>query len=389
MSNRRSKHEGTHCVRADGRHVYKLRWDGKRHEFYGRTKAEAREKMREGIRRLEAQKPVRDASITLAEWLALWKEEPLDGRSTGRGPLKETTKENYRAMARLYIEDDAIGATRLDQLKKSHVESWVARMRGAKHKESTIRTAYHVLRLALEAAVDDELLAANPAAKVARPVGSGDEARHLSPDELRRFLTAVKDYRYHAALELIAATGMRRGEALALKWSDVDLVDGIVHVRGTLARVDGELVVTDTKTRKSKRDYPLAPGVVDILARHKDEQEAEAKKLKGIRIVRFGQEHDAYEKTGYVFTTETGQPVDGRTVLRTMHAAAKKAKLDGVCIHTLRHSWASAMVNGGEPLTAVQDLLGHSDIRTTQRYLHGDAEVTKTTATKMAEMIGI
>jgi integrase len=389
MNNRRSNHEGTYTLRADGRHVYKLRWDGKRHEFYGRTKTEARTKMREGIRRLEEAKPAKDSTATLAEWLAWWKEEPLDGRSSKRGPLKESTKENYRDMARLYIENDAIGATRLDKLKKTHVEAWVARMRVAKHKESTTRTAYHVLRLALESAVDDELLATNPAAKVARPTPSDEEARHLSPDELRLFLTVVKSYRYHAALELIAATGMRRGEALALKWSDLDLVEGIVHVRGTLARIDGGLAVTTTKTKKSNRDYPLAPSVVDILARHKDEQEREAKALRGVQIMRFGKALDAYENTGYVFTTETGQPVDGRTVLRTMHAAAKKAKLDGVCIHTLRHSWASAMVNSGEPLTAVQDLLGHSDIRTTQRYLHGDAEVTKATATKMADMIGI
>jgi len=386
---RRSNHEGTYCQRADGRHVYKVCWDGKRHEFYGRTKTEARARMREGVRRLEESKPAKDSTATLAQWLAWWQTGPLDGRSTRRGPLKESTKENYRHMVRLYITDDALGSTRLDKLKKSHVEAWVARMRTAKLKESTIRTAYHVLRLALEAAVDDELLATNPAAKVARPAGSDDEARHLSPDELRRFLAAVKSYRYHAALELITATGMRRGEALALKWSDVDLVDGVVHVRGTLARIGGELTVTPTKTKKSNRDYPLAPAIVDVLARHKDEQEKEAKALRGLQIVRFGITHDAYQKTGYCFTTETGQPVDGRAVLRTMHAAAKKAKLDGVCIHTLRHSWASAMVNSGEPLTAVQTLLGHADIRTTQRYLHGDDAVTKATATKMADLVGL
>ena len=387
---RRSNHEGTPRKRKDGRWQYRVVWDGKEHYFYGRTKREALDAFSKGKRRLEESKPAKDSTITLAAWLAWWTKGPLDGRSTNRGPLKESTKENYRDMARLYLETDEIGGMRLDKLKKTHVEAWVARMRSAKLKESTIRTAYHVLRLALEAAVDDELLAVNPAAKVSRPPACTEEARHLSPDELRRFMAVVKSYRYHAALELIAATGMRRGEALALKWSDVDLVDGIVRVRGTLARVDGELVVTTTKTKKSNRDYPLAPGVVDILARHKDEQEAEAKALKGVVVELFGGKiKTVYEKTGHVFTTETGQPVDGRAVLRTMHAAAKKAKLDGVCIHTLRHSWASAMVNGGEPLTAVQSLLGHSDIRTTQRYLHDDADVTKTTATKMAGLIGL
>lgn len=376
---RRSNGEGTYCKRSDGRHVYKLRWNGERHEFYGKTKAEARAKMREAVKRLEAGMPATDARTTLGAWLREWQDNGLKSRG-----LKAVTEENYRRLIRCHvigdeersIEPDAIARVTFDKLKPSHLTAWLVRLESKGLGDATRRQLYHVMRLALDAAVDDELLAKNPAERVRRPVVDRKEARHLAPADVARVLEAASGLRYHAALTLIAYTGMRRGEALALKWDAVDLVEGKLEIRGTLARVAGELVVTSPKTKKSRRTIALDSRLVDLLAQHKDAQEAEAERAANL-----------WAGSGYVFTTEFGRPVDPRDFFRSMQTAAKRAKVAGVGIHTLRHSMASAAMANGANIKDVSEILGHSSVSITgDVYLHVTADSKRATLAQVADL---
>lgn len=362
---RRGKHEGTYCKKADGRHCFKLRYDGERHEFYGRTKAEARAKMREAVNRLEAGMPAVDAKVALRDWLEEWRGTQLAARG-----LKPSTRNAYATLCKLHIEADPVGKVTLDKLKPSHIDALIVRLNDKELAKSSVRQVYHVLRLALADAVRDDLLARNPAERVKRPQTDEKEARYLSPAEVRQVLDAARSSRYYAVLALIAATGLRRGEALALKWSDVDLVDGVLRVRGTLARVDGKLTVTKPKTKKSRRELEIPASVVDLLARHKDAQEGDAERACNL-----------WENSGFVFTTEFGKPVDPRNVFRVMQAAAKKAKIKGVGLHTLRHSWATALMDEGENIKVVSALLGHSSVAIT-----GDVYVHATDGGRRAAM---
>jgi integrase len=149
-------------------------------------------------------------------------------------------------------------------------------------------------------------------------------------------------------------TGLRRGEALALRWTDVDLEHKTLRVRGTLARIDGDLVVTDPKTAKSRRFVPISAPTERILRDIRTAQ-AQQRLLAG----------PAWQATGYVFTTELGEPCDPRNALRALYVAAAKAGLAGVGLHTLRHTAASVMLTEGVPLKVVSDLLGHSSIAIT------------------------
>ncbi len=160
--------------------------------------------------------------------------------------------------------------------------------------------------------------------------------------------------RYSAILRLIATTGLRKGEALALTWDSVDLDTGRLVVRGTLARVQGNLTVTPPKTAMSRRMLPLAPAEIAMLRDHRAAQDAER--------VTAGPE---WVETGFVFTTETGRPFDPRNVLHAITKAAGKAGLAGVNVHTLRHSAATAWLEAGVNIKAVSTLLGHADIRMT------------------------
>ena len=146
---------------------------------------------------------------------------------------------------------------------------------------STVRQTYTVLRSVLETAVRDDLLAGNPAATVKRPGVPRTEAHYLSIAEVASLLEAVKDSRYAPLLRLLVATGLRRGEALALRWSDVALTNGLLRLRGT--RANGHVVISEPKTERSRRDVPLSPATVALLGGSR-----QAKRSSGSRRPRSG-----------------------------------------------------------------------------------------------------
>jgi integrase len=222
--------------------------------------------------------------------------------------------------------------------------------------DSTIRQTYTVLRAALDGAVRDGLIARNPAALVSRPGVARREAAHLDASGVAAVLQAAQPSRYYPAMVLIAATGLRKGEALALSWdtNTVNLDEGWLKVRKTLGRVGQELVLSEPKTERSRRTVPISPAVVAMLRKHRTEQKAER--------LRAGNQ---WLETGLVFTTEFGRPVDPRNFLRVIEDAARAAGMQGVGVHTLRHSAAVGWLEAGVHIKAVADMLGHSSIAIT------------------------
>jgi len=147
--------------------------------------------------------------------------------------------------------------------------------------------------------VRDELLASNPAARVKRPDVSRTEAHYLSIAEVASLLEAVKDSRYAPLLRLLVATGLRRGEALALRWSDVDLTNGLLRV--------------EPKAKRSRRDVPLSPATAALLRSVKASQAVEPLKAASIWV-----------ETGLVFTTERGTAVDPRNAQSPLNERQSK-----------------------------------------------------------------
>jgi len=125
-------------------------------------------------------------------------------------------------------------------------------------------------------------------------------------------------------------------------------------VVSTLARIDGKLSASAPKTARSRRIVPLHPGIVAILKHHKVTQNEER--------LRVG---DQWQGSGLVFCTELGGPVEPRNLLRVIETAAERAGVDGIGVHTLRHSAAVAWLESGTHIKAVADLLGHSSIAVT------------------------
>jgi integrase len=358
-----------------------------RASFYGPTAKAVRKKMKDAQDRLDDGAPVKDASSTVGDWLVHWR-----ATSLAASDRKETTRALYAALCRKHLEPTPFGAIPLDKLKPSDVEALVLVMR-AKTKpgtednaepvralsDSTIRQTYTVLRAGLDGAVRDGLLARNPAALIKRPGVERRDARHLDADGVAAVLKAAVASRYHAALVLIASTGLRKGEALALRWDRVDLDAGTLKVAATIARVNHALTITEPKTARSRRTVPLSPGVVAMLRKHRTEQKAER--------LRAG---DQWTDTGLVFTPELGGAVDPRNLLRVIEAAAKAAGVSGVGVHTLRHSAAVDWLEAGVHIKAVADLLGHSSISITgDVYGHTSDDTARAAVDGLAGRLGL
>ena len=359
----------------------------KRHTVYGRTRRDVADKMNAARTRLENGVAIRDSRRTVADWLVHWRATTL-----AASDRKASTRELYSNLSRRHLETGSFGEIRLDRLKPSDIEALVLNLR-AKTKpakapcddperalsDATIRQIYTVLRAGLDGAVRDGLLAKNPAAAVKRPGVARKEARHIDTVDVTKLLLCAEGLRYRNVLVLIANTGLRRGEALALHWSDVDLEARTLAVRGTLGRVDGELTITEPKTDRSRRSVPLSAPLVAMLQAHRAEQNAECLAAR-----------DQWKHNDMVFATELGSPVDPRNVLRTIQIAAQKAGIADVGVHTLRHSAAAAWLDGQVHIKAVADLLGHSSIAVTGDIYGHTSDITARHAVDaLADQLGV
>jgi integrase len=333
----------------------------RRTTLYGKTQKEARAKRDEALRRAREGLAPTDAKISVRDYTTRWVSVGLKA-----GSQKDSTKALYATLARVHILPSALGSLGLGQVKPSDVQGFILALRGGGKAESTVRQIYTVLRAVFESALADGLVARNVVAGVKRPSVTRRETHSLTPSEVADLLEQTDKTSYGLMIRLMAYTGLRRGEAVALRWEDVDLDSKTVNVRGTINRVAGVgLVTTLPKTMQSRRTVYLADQLVGALRRHKIAQSAERRRLGPL-----------WEERGLVFTTSGGsggrvsggKPVDPRNVLRAVKEGARAAGLNeeaAVNVHTLRHSAASAMLVGGVPLLTVSRMLGHSSVSIT------------------------
>ncbi|KQP55882.1 site-specific integrase [Agreia sp. Leaf283] len=306
-------------------------------------------------------------------WLGEWTQTylPLSNRA-------ESTKIMHEGYARTWIIP-TIGNVQLGNLNANDVNKMLLAMKAAGKADSTRRNAYTTLRKALDDAVTNCLLAANPAHRIRQPGVTRPEARFLTTAEVRRLLDVSESFRYDVVLRVILGTGLRRGEALALRWTDIDLENGTAKLHGSLTRRGRALVVSGVKTKSSRRTIALSPSMVALLNRQVATQARE--RLRAANL---------WHDKGFVFTTATGGPVEPQNVLRTVREAAERAGLTGVTVHTLRHTYATAALMNGVAIKVVSQNLGHASIQiTADTYGQLTDEAARAGAAAVAEALGL
>jgi integrase len=176
----------------------------------------------------------------------------------------------------------------------------------------------------------------------------------LTVEEVRTFLQASRDDRLHALYVVLALLGLRRSEALGLRWDDVDLEQGLLMVRHGLQRIDGRLQLLPPKTRRSRRTVPLPTFLLEALVAHRERQDRERRDLA-----------TDWPDLGFVFTTPVGTPVHPRNCTRVVQKALKAAGVRTVRLHDFRHGCVSVLLAAGVPPRTTMEIAGHTTVEMT------------------------
>lgn len=348
---KRANGEGTITRRKDGRWQAALyRTDGSRKFYYGATRDDVNDKL---VRAQNARKdglPLPDERVTLGEYLDYW----LDSAKR-LGAIRRGTWENYESYVRLHLKP-GIGRLPLAKLTPGQVQHFMATKLEAGASANLVRYCRVVLRAALGQAAKEGLIVRNIATLTTPPKSARTTAgKPLTPDEARRLLEGLKGDRLRVLHTLMLMLGLRQGEALGLRWSDLDLDGGMCHVRVELTRADGKFQLEELKTDRSRRDLPLNPGVVAVLEDHKSDQDKECS-AAGTAWA---------DEWGLVFTTKDGHPIHSSTATHGFQRALARLGIEKRRHYDLRHSTASLLINQGAELRDVMEQLGHSQIALT------------------------
>jgi len=327
-----------------------LGWiDGRRRRkyVYAKTETEVIKKRDDLKRQLQLGVNLAATPRTVAEWLAEWLRDVKahDG-------IKPSTLERYRRAVNFHLAPQ-LGRIKLDKLTPRDVQRMVTALK-AKLAPATVVKIHAVLRVALADAERLDLVPRNVAKAVKLPSVGRVERRALTPDEARKLLLELSANRLEALFVLALTTGLRRGELLGLRWSDIDLENRVLFVRQTVQRAEGELQVVRPKTHRSARAVPLAQIACDALVRHQARQQEEK--------VNAG---ELWRESGLCFGNTLGGLMEPRNVNRRFEIARKAVGLDWLRLHDLRHAYATFLIHRGQELRTVMDLLGHSTIRLT------------------------
>ncbi|MBU6428865.1 MAG: site-specific integrase [Cyanobacteria bacterium REEB65] len=358
MGTRRGNHEGTKpYLRADGRWECKIMVgyspDGKRirKTVLGKTKAAVVEKSNEAKVKVATRQilPTTEKSRTLvSEYLMQWLETVV---KPGRAPK---TYYSYHGVCKNYLLP-TLGGLRLDRVSAMNIQATMAGLKAKELSPQTMRGAFAVLQSALSQAVRWDLIQFNPCSKAERPRVPKKSRPHWNAEEVRKFLAAARDDRFGPLYVVALATGMRFGEILGLRWENVDMNGGIIHIAQQLCEVGGDRIEGPPK-KDSIRSVFLPPAAIAALKMQKEKLEAEE----------LGASH-------WVFPDTKGGPVrQSNLTRRSFYPIIKRAGIKKITFHGMRHTFATLAIGEAQiDIKTVQELLGHADASLTLRiYSH-------------------
>ena len=292
--------------------------------------------------------------MTLEDFLAYW-------IKIHSQTLKPKTAEGYVGVIHRYI-NPRIGKMQLSQIRPSHIQSLYTELiekggsNGSALSARTVSYSAAVLKKAFNYALDVEgIISLNPATKVPLPKGTPKQNEPFSPNQIRTLLEDLSKHRLYALFRLAIYSGARKGELLALQWSDLDFESMKMTISKNRIYINGENVVQNsTKGGEGRRTITIDPETIEILKSHRKSQFEERLKAGNL-----------WEETGYLFVTEFGRPIDYGTPTQLFAKRRKSLGLPDQRFHDLRHFHATQLLRAGTPLHVVAQRLGHRDAMVT------------------------
>ncbi|TYO94534.1 tyrosine-type recombinase/integrase [Desulfallas thermosapovorans] len=332
---------------------------------YKGRKAEAEEYMARLIADFSRGNYVELNRTTLGDWLKTWLQEYKKQR------LRPTTYENYNTMIDHHIIPN-IGKMTLQELKTDHLQKLYNKKTAEGKSPATVHRIHQVIHGALEQAVKNQLVIRNVSKSAVLPSIKKPETRALTLNEQNAFIAALKGDRLSAAFIVLLGTGLRRGELLGLCWKDVDIDGGILKVReGVTYTKESGLTRQAPKTESGYRIIPLSGAVIAALKEHRKNMLSEGNHCPEMPV----------------FCTKKGTQILPRNFNRKFNILCKKAGIDGVSPHSLRHTFATRLLEEGESLKVVQELLGHARLAiTADIYSHVSTELKRSAISKLDKL---
>ncbi|ODA40378.1 tyrosine-type recombinase/integrase [Desulfosporosinus sp. BG] len=338
-----------------------------RRSFYGNGWNEVRDKMK--LAKAELDKGVdlqKQANITFGEWITTW----MDNYK--KLELELSTWENYNRSIKNLIMPN-LGTIPLKSLKTDDIQKFYNLLINDKKAAATVRRNHQIIRSCLEKAKNTHLLSWNPCEGVTLPKLNEKEAKALTVNEMNKFIETLNSPKigpkWRSAFLLALGTGLRQGEILALKWENINLRNYSVTIKEAISRTNAEgLIFKAPKTKKSKRTLPIPKEAAIALRLWRIVQRKE-KLVAGAE----------YQDQGLVFTTIKGTIIYPRNFTRRFYSIRTQAGISKeINLHALRHTYATRLLENGENLKTVQELMGHADISTTgNTYAHVMPEIKR------------
>lgn len=304
---------------------------------------------------------------TVAQWLDHWLTH-IAARK-----VRVSTWEGYESKVRTRIVP-LIGHHRLDRLQPEHVEAMFARMEADGLSPASVLQCHRILSRAIKVAMQRGKVARNVCTLVDAPSLTRAEVVPFTADEARRVLAAAVDGRNAARWSVALALGLRQGEALGLRWSDLHLDTGVLTIRRALQRQRGKgLVFVDPKSRAGHRALSLPLPLVDALRAHRTVQLEERMRAGAL-----------WDDGDLIFAQVNGRPIDPGTDWNAWKALLGRAGVRDARLHDARHTAATLLLMQGVPARVAMQILGHSQISLTLgTYSHVMPEMAEDAAARM------
>lgn len=368
---KRANGQGTIYLRADGRWTGAVSLPrGRRKQVYGKSPEDVRRQVAAIRRSLENGEVAAATGVTVGQFLDQWLAQVV------RPNVRSWTYAGYEVHVRLHLKP-TVGKIVLDKLSPMDVQHLLNRKLSEGMKPKSVRYIRGTLRTALNQAIRWGLINRNSAALVDGPRVPQYEIQPFTPEEARTFLLSLRGDRLEALYSVALTMGLRQGEALGLRWQDVDLDLGYIRISRQLQRIDGKYELAEPKTARSRRTLAMPPTIVRSLHEHRRRQ--------------LNEQHQAGDRwidNGLVFTTALGKPLDGTGISKRFHQYLDRAGLAQRRFHDLRHSCATLLMVQGVSPRVVMEVLGHSQISLTMNtYSHVIPELKRQAADRMEDLL--
>ena len=375
MAKRRANGEGSIRKRKDGR------WEGRytagvdaatgkviTRNVLGKTQAEIKEKLKKAIKETEHIDISHSDDYTVATWLRLWYETYAEPN------IRVSTAGYYSNFIENHIIPN-IGETALSKLTSLQIQKMYNKLKASGRlprynnmtdlslSSKTVRGIHTMLHQALEQAVKERLIPTNPSNACKISPKEKTEMKVIPPEKVGAYLKEAENHGVLPMFCLELTSGLRRGELLALLWSDLDTANNTVSVSKQVNGRDGELVVTTPKTQNSIRTVAIPKQVVELLIK----------------------EHKKHPESPYMFPSPvTGNMYHPDAVSRIHKKLLCRAGIEHVRFHDLRHTFATLALQNGVDIKTLSNMLGHYSAGfTLDTYTHVTSKMQRDAAEKM------